>query len=284
MPHRLADEIKRRSLDRLFPDDTPYSAVSVAHVAQLSENFGISGRKVEISALKNNVVPERYARNMKSFSMKDQQRLLSQRVSIVGLGGLGGLVTEILARTGIGFLNLIDGDAFEDSNLNRQLLSTPRNLSALKSAAALERIREINPSVIASSHRQFLSENNAAALLEGSDAVVDCLDDVKTRFILENAAQKLGIPMVSGAVAGSAGHVTTILPNDPGLCRIYGEEKNAQAKGVEVSQGCLSCGVSLIASAQSAEVVKLLLGRTGLLQNRLLLVDLFENIFEIIEL
>jgi molybdopterin-synthase adenylyltransferase len=284
MPHNIADKIKRLSSRRLFPDNTPYPAISVAQVQQLSADFGISGREVEIYALKSGVVPERYARNMRSFSIKDQERLLASRVSIVGLGGLGGLVTEILARTGVGFLNLIDGDTFEENNLNRQLLSTQKGISASKSEVALQRLREINTSIMATSHRQFLSEDNAAPLLEHSDAVVDCLDDVKTRFVLEKSVKHMGIPLVSAAVAGNSGHVTTIFPKDPGLALIYGEEKHVEPKGIEASQGCLPYTVSLLASLQCSEVVKLILGRKEILRNRLLLVDLFENMFEVVEL
>ena len=120
----IINKIKKVSMLKKFPDDTFYTSISVENIANLAKFFEVSGQYIEITALEENIVPERYARNMKMYSAKDQATLLKSRVGIVGLGGLGGAVTEMLARSGIGTLNLIDGDIFEDSNLNRQFLTS----------------------------------------------------------------------------------------------------------------------------------------------------------------
>ncbi len=120
----IINKIKKVSIRKKFPDNIFYTSISVEHVEGLSKFFEVSGRDIEIAALEESIVPERYSRNMKAFSTNDQATLLKSRVSIVGLGGLGGAVTEVLARIGIGALNLIDGETFEDSNLSRQFLCT----------------------------------------------------------------------------------------------------------------------------------------------------------------
>lgn len=280
--------IKKHSVTRTLSDNTEYSGISVKSVIKLAEDFKTTGRNVEVSALENRILPDRYARNMKTFSMEDQLLLLKSQVTVVGLGGLGGVTAEILAREGVGRLNLIDGDSFEDTNLNRQLFSTPGLLNVLKIEGAVKRISEINPSIDVDTFNEFLDSKNADDMIDGSDVVVDCLDNLQTRFILENAAKRNGIPMVSAAIAGNTGHVTTIFPDDPGLSSIYGSEymegASAMQKGAEISLGCLAHTVSFTASLECSEVIKILIKNGELLQNRLLIADLADNIIEIIEI
>jgi molybdopterin/thiamine biosynthesis adenylyltransferase len=221
---------------------------------------------------------------MKTFSPDDQASLLKSQVSIVGLGGLGGTVSEILARCGIGTLNLIDGDRFEASNLNRQFLCTRETMGKYKTDAAVERIKAINPSITVHRHDEYLDDKNSDALIPRSDVIVDCLDNIKTRFILENASKKTGSPLVSAAVAGLSGHITTIFPVDRGLELIYGQPDHLKSKGVEASLGCLPSAVSVLAALETAEVVKIILGRGALLRNKLLIVDLLDNITEVLDL
>ena len=171
----------------------------------LRQKFNVSGKEVELAALAADIVPERYVRNMKSYTIEDQAVLLKSTVAVVGLGGLGGGVTEILARSGVGTLKLIDGDSFEDSNLNRQFLSSQTLLTTPKAEAAVQRVKEINSSIEVYHFHEFLSEESGARLLDESDVVVDCLDSVYIRQILEKTAKFLQIPMVSAAVGGSAG-------------------------------------------------------------------------------
>ncbi|MBW1842127.1 MAG: HesA/MoeB/ThiF family protein [Deltaproteobacteria bacterium] len=221
---------------------------------------------------------------MKTFSPEDQANLLKSQVSIVGLGGLGGTVSEILARTGIGTLNLIDGDRFEATNLNRQFLSTHEMMGKYKTEAAVKRIKEINPSIAVHRHDGYLDDKNSDALVRGSDVIVDCLDNIKTRFILENASKKAGSPLVSAAVAGLSGHITTIFPEDRGLKLIYGSPDDLNSKGAEASLGCLSSSVSVLAAFETTEVVKIILNRGSLLRNKLLIIDLLDNITEVLDL
>ena len=274
----------KRAQPKEFPDNTSYNSITVKHIASLSKALGVSGREIEVMALEHGVVPERYVRNMKTFSPQDQVALLKARVSVVGLGGLGGAVVEVLARMGIGILNLIDGDTFEDSNLNRQFLSTPSLLTKSKAEAAVQRIKKINASLEINAHPQFLNAQNGEDLLNQSDVVIDCLDNVRTRFVLEGSCKQIGVPLVSAAVAGSSGQVTTIFPDDQGLKLIYGEQDNAPSKGAEATLGTVPYSVTLLAALECAEVVKIIQNKGSLLRNKLLVVDLNEIVFDIVNL
>jgi molybdopterin/thiamine biosynthesis adenylyltransferase len=280
----IINKIKKVSIRKKFPDDTLYTSISVEHVQGLSKFFEVSGRQIEIAALEESIVPERYSRNMKSFSTNDQAILLKSRVSIVGLGGLGGAVTEILARIGIGALNLIDGETFEDSNLNRQFLCTHHLLAKSKAEAAVKRVNEINSSIVVQEHYALLDEKNTESLIDDSDVIVDCLDNLKTRLLLERAAKKIGSPLVSAAVAGAFGHVTSIFPEDRGLKLIYGESNDIKQKGAEASLGCIPYAVTLLASLETSEVVKILLSKGSVLRNKLLVADLMDNRLEVLDL
>lgn len=280
----IINKIKNVSIQKKFPDGTVYTSISVEHILNIAEFFQLSGRHIEITALEENIVPEHYARNMKSFSPKEQSMLLGSRATIVGLGGLGGAVTEILARIGVGMLTLIDSDTFEESNLNRQFLSTHRLLETSKTQAATKRIREINPTITVAGHNERLDDYNAEHLLKKSDVIVDCLDNIQTRFILERAAKQIGSPLVSAAVAGSYGHITSIFPKDKGLTLIYGDSDSLPQKGAEASLGCLPHAVTLLAALETSEVVKILLNKGSVLRNKLGVIDLTDNIFEVLDL
>jgi molybdopterin/thiamine biosynthesis adenylyltransferase len=278
------DGLKKLSVAKQYPDKTPYRSISVAHVRQLAAESNRNGREIEIAALENGIVPERYARNMRTFSLPDQAALLRSRVGVVGLGGLGGTVTEILARIGVGRLALIDGDRFEDSNLNRQMLSATGTLGHPKAEAARRRVNEINPSVEATVHELFLTAENAADLLAGCAVVVDCLDTLKARFTVEDACRSLGCPFVSAAVAGASGHVTTVFPTDRGLRLIYGDPQKAPLKGAETALGTVPFSVTLLAALECAEVVKIIVKSGSPLRDKLMVVDLFDGVVEVLSL
>jgi molybdopterin/thiamine biosynthesis adenylyltransferase len=280
----IIHNIKKVSIQKKLPDGSVYTSISIEHILNISKLLQVSGRDIEIAALEENIIPEHYARNIKTFSPKDQSILLSSKASIVGLGGLGGAVTEILARIGVGTLSLIEADRFEESNLNRQFLSTHRRLETSKAEAAVKRVREINPTIVVKGHDKFLDSNNAVTLITGSDVVIDCLDNINTRFLLETAAKEIGSPLVSAAVAGICGHVTSIFPKDKGLALVYGNSNMLSPKGAEASLGCLPHAVMLLAAIESSEVVKILLKKGSVLRNRLGVIDLMDNIFEVLDL
>ncbi len=284
MSDRLIQNIKAASQALNRPDGDAYQSLSLRETVKIADGLGISGKEVEIDALENGVIPERYARNLKILSVDEQLKLLGATVTVVGLGGLGGTVTEMLARMGIGNLSLVDGDVFEDSNLNRQVTSSITNIGSPKADAARDRVAELNPGVDVSAHQLFLGADNAPGLIENSDVVVDCLDSLKTRYCLATACRKAAIPLVIAAVAGLSGQVTVFFPEDNGFETIYGIPGEIPEKGVETQLGNLAPVVGMIANIECAEVVKILLGRGTPLRNRLLVVDLLESTFETVDL
>lgn len=222
----------------------------------------------------------RYARNEGTIGHTGQEKLSNAAVAVVGAGGLGGLVIELLARIGIGNLLIIDGDGFEEHNLNRQLLATEKNLGENKAMAAAKRIAKVNASVRVEAVPTMLTEENARELLRGMTAVVDCLDNFDMRRIISRVARELSIPLVHAAIAGFTGQVTTIMPGTDGMERLY-RESDGGNQGIELLLGNPATTPAFAASLQAQEVVKLVTGVGDVLDGKLLYFDLEHNIFEI---
>ena len=200
----------------------------------------------------------RYLRNSQAISQAQQNALSEKTVLIAGCGGLGGYVIECLARVGVGHLVVVDGDVFEESNLNRQLLSSNMNLGKPKVLAAQQRVMAVNSHVQVDALQIILDADNINEIMQGCDVVVDALDEIPARLLLQNAAQQVGVPLIHGAIAGWYGQVCVIQPGERKLDALYGMA--TQSKGVENEQGCLSFSAAHIASIQAAETVKILLG------------------------
>jgi len=226
----------------------------------------------------------RYDRNFNTLSLEEQKTLGKSKVVVIGLGGLGGSVCEMMARVGVGYLTLIDGDSFEVSNLNRQLLCEEHLMGVDKAQAAEKRVKAINSEVIVKSLVEYLDESNLYERIKNADLVVDCLDSIDTRFMLQKAALKASVPIVSGAIAGVTGQVTTIFPGDKGYEQIYGQKGEGQSKGVETKTGNIAYCALFVAALQSSECLKVLLGRGDILCNKLLIAELWTNTFDVIDL
>ncbi len=219
----------------------------------------------------------RYERNHPAISEAEQEILAGKRVLVAGCGGLGGYIIEFLGRIGVGHLTVVDGDVFAASNLNRQLLSNMETLGQPKPICAQERMQLVNPNVAVQPVSAFISEANAEELISGHDVVVDALDNGPSRVILAHAARKLKIPFVSGAISGWRGRVFVLMPDDAPADFLWSGETG-------ISTGNLCFTASAAASVQSAETVKLLLGRPGQLHGRFLEFDLLGGQWEDIPL
>ena len=204
----------------------------------------------------------RYLRNHDAISEAEQAILAQKRVLVVGCGGLGGYVIECLARIGVGYLRVVDGDVFDETNLNRQLLSSSMNLGRPKTLAAQQRVMAVNTLVEVEAFQTLLTDENAVPLLDGCDVAVDALDNIPSRLVLQQAARSAGIPLVHGAVAGWIGQVCVVQPGQDLLNSLYPASTDTQ--GEEQETGTLSFTAALTSSWQAAETVKLLLGKPGL--------------------
>lgn len=249
----------------------------------LAQEFGLSAREVQLAAIAAGVLPRRYQRNLGTVGWEGQRKLLEAKVVVVGAGGLGGYIVEGLARMGVGRLVVVDGDVFEEHNLNRQLLSSQNLLGVNKAQAAALRAAEINAATEITPVAEMLTEANAVELLAGAHLAVDALDSLPTRFVLERACKQRGIPLVHGAIAGFIAQVMTIFPEDEGLATIYGRGPVPE-KGIEVIYGNPAGTPMLCAACQVQEAVKVIVGLGEPLRGRLLTVDSEFGSAEVIQL
>jgi molybdopterin/thiamine biosynthesis adenylyltransferase len=246
--------------------------VAVSTVDQVAGEMGNTRREVEIAALRARLAPRRYARNLGTVGYEGQIALLEATVGVVGVGGLGGWVVEGLARMGVGHLVLIDGDVFQENNLNRQAFCVEGNLGQSKVEAAQDRVLGVNAAVEVDICQVRAGESEMTELLSRCDVVVDALDALPIRLVLQGVAKRLGVPLVHGAIAGFVGQVMTILPGDPGLAALYGQ-KAPPEHGIETEWGNPSATPLMVAAWQIQEVVKLLTGKGEPLRRRMLFLD-----------
>ena len=197
----------------------------------------------------------RYARNIPALTEEECRTLQKKRVLVVGCGGLGGHIIDQLARIGVGFLRVVDGDVFEASNLNRQLLSETALLGASKAIAAADKIRRVNPAIQIETVVEFLGPENAAQIIAGCDVVLDGLDNLESRLILASACKDAGIPYIFGAIQGWVAQAAISMPDDDLIKKLYPEGTVIRDKSV------LSFTPALCASMQVALCTKLLVGR-----------------------
>ena len=212
---------------------------------------------------------ERYSRQIPVLGTSGQLSLASKTVAIVGLGGLGSFIALELAGAGVGRLILIDGERVELSNLNRQILYGEQDLGLPKPVLAARRVKEFNRLVDVSYHDEFISEDNVSRLLDNADIIVDALDDWRARIIIDKYSHDTGVPLVHGAVDGWYGQATTVIPGrSPCLACIAPPEPGRRG-----CRAALAPVVSIIASIEALEVVKLATGRGAPLTGRLLVYD-----------
>lgn len=189
-------------------------------------------------------------------------------VFIAGLGGLGGYLLEHMLRLGPAFIRAADGDVFDESNLNRQLLSAPSLLGRGKAELAAERARLVAPGLSFEAVSEFLTEGNCDRLLSGCVVALDGLDNVRSRLVLEAGCARLGIALVHGAIGGPFLEAGTVPPGSGMLSRLYpGGKEPKKLPG-------LSPTAAVCAGIQAAEAEKLLRGERPPLWGRLLMANL----------
>lgn len=220
---------------------------------------------------------KRYEKNIGTINSMEQSLLSKAKVCIVGCGGLGGYIIEMLARLGIGNLTVVDFDIFEESNLNRQIFAQEQNLENKKVEECEKRVHVINREIKVVAVDEKVTKNNAEAILKNHDIVIDALDSISDRMILQDTCEKLGIPLVFGAISQWLGQVGTILPGDKTLNKIYPcNSKNVN----ELTLGNNAFMPALVGSIQVSETIKILLNKGGTLKGKVLLINLLDNEFK----
>lgn len=222
----------------------------------------------------------RYERNVGTITEEEQRLLAGKAACIIGCGGLGGGVIENLTRMGVGRLTVVDCDTFDETNLNRQVLSNQDNMGHAKAVEARLQMKLINDSVSIVSVQAELSEDNAADIVRGHDVVIDALDNIQARLFLEDACGAENIPLVHGAIDGWNGEVAVAMPGSLLLHEIYAGWEEPEDHGAKGSNPSFSPAV--ISAIEAAEAIKIMLGKECL-AGKLLTIDLLNHEYELIE-
>ena len=173
------------------------------------------------------------SRQMSIVTRSEQERFKDAKITVIGCGGIGGETIEMLARMGIGELVLVDEDAFDLSNLNRQTLASITDLGLDKSAVAKEKVRLINPYVKVTAFNEHVDQTNIEKIIGNSNIVIDALDNVLTRVIVSRTAKEKGIPYIHGAIHGTLGQITVFMPNSD---KTYEEMFNLPSLGKDLTE------------------------------------------------
>lgn len=228
---------------------------------------------------------EYYARQtiLKEFGTRGQKKLARSKVAVVGLGGLGTVSALYLALAGVGHLRLIDQDTVELSNLHRQVLYTPDDLHYPKVEVSAKRLEKTNPFVRVEPVSENLNAGNVERLLSGMDCVVDGLDNMRTRYLVNRACARFGIPYVFGAAIGLEGNLSVFAsPETPCLeCVLPGVEDDflstCDARGV------LGATAGIVGTMQVMETIKVLTGMGSALKGKLMICDFSDMYFTTID-
>jgi molybdopterin/thiamine biosynthesis adenylyltransferase/rhodanese-related sulfurtransferase len=219
---------------------------------------------------------ERYSRHLliPEIGLEGQIRLLESKVLLLGAGGLGSPAALYLAAAGVGTLGIVDNDVVDLSNLQRQVAHSNDRIGVPKTDSAETAIREINPDVDVVKYPVRLGADNIMEIIEGYDVIVDGLDNFPTRYLLNDASVRLGIPVVSASILGFEGQLSVFKPHDGPCYRcLYPTPPPAELAPSCGAAGVLGVLPGVMGLLQSVEVIKLVTGAGDTLNGRLLLYD-----------
>jgi molybdopterin/thiamine biosynthesis adenylyltransferase len=225
---------------------------------------------------------DRYRRQMRFAPLGEegQRRLATARVLVCGCGALGSVASDLLVRAGVGFVRIVDRDFLEADNLHRQVLFDETDVAEElpKAVAAARRLAKINSSITIEPVVADVTAANIRSLADDVDAIVDGADNFETRYLLNDYAVANNRPWVFGGCVGAEGQMLAILPGEtPCLSCIMPEPPPAEAQPTCETAGVIGPIVSVIASLQAAEALKILSGNAAAVNRRMTIVDLWRN-------
>jgi adenylyltransferase/sulfurtransferase len=226
----------------------------------------------------------RYVRQIRYAPLGEegQRRLAGSRALVCGCGALGSVLANTLVRAGVGKVRIVDRDFLELNNLQRQVLFDEEDVARQlpKAIAAAEKLRKINSQVEIEPVVADLDSTNIERLLDGVNVIVDGTDNFETRFLVNDAAVKLGIPWVYGGCLGAEGQTMTILPGETPCLRCLIQECPPPGSTPTCdTAGILGPAVSAIASIQAVEAIKILSGNRQAISRNLTVIELWDNHF-----
>lgn len=211
---------------------------------------------------------------LREISVKGQKRIKAAKVTVIGAGALGSSVIQYLAAAGIGNIKIVDFDEVTLGNLQSQVIHTQRDLARPKVASAKDKVRNINRNINVEDINIKIDAENISEIVEGSDVVLDCTDNYKSRYLINDATALLGIPLVYGAIYQYEGQVSVFnLNGGPCLRCQYLAPPPAGLVPTCAEGGTISSLAGIIGSIQANEALKLIIGIGETLRGRLLAID-----------
>jgi adenylyltransferase/sulfurtransferase len=235
---------------------------------------------------KTGFAKEFYSRQiaMKELGEEGQQKLSKARVAVVGVGGLGTVSSLYLALAGVGYIRVIDQDTVEPHNLHRQILYTPADLHYPKAEAAAKRLQLFNPLITVEAATENVHAGNVERLISGVNCVVDGLDNMLTRYIVNRACVKTKIPYVFGAAIGLEGNLSVFVPPETGCLECLMPNLSDSQMQTCNTRGVVGATPGIIGSLQAMETIKLLTDTGSTLKGKLLVCDFSDMDFTTIDI
>jgi adenylyltransferase/sulfurtransferase len=221
---------------------------------------------------------------LKELGEKGQQKLDKSKVAVVGAGGLGTVSSLYLALAGVGYMRLIDQDTIEIHNLHRQILYNSDDLHYPKTEIAAKRLEKQNPMVTVEAVPENVHAGNVERLLRGVDCVVDGLDNMVTRYLVNRACVRMGIPYVFGAAIGIEGNLSVFAPPNTGCLECLMPNLSDTDLLTCNTRGVLGATTGIIGGLQALETIKLLTGIGSTLKNKLMVCDFSDMDFTTIDI
>ncbi len=218
---------------------------------------------------------ERYNRHiiLPEIGIDGQTKLSKAKVLVVGAGGLGSPVLTYLTASGIGNIGIVDDDVVSLSNLQRQILYKTCDINQIKAEKAKERLLENNPDIKIDIYNTRITSENANTIAENYDIIVDCTDNYDSRYIIDTASKELNIPMVYGSISKFSGQVAVFNYKGGKSYKDLFEEKPENDKNDASRLGVLGVLPGIIGAIQANEVIKIIVGISGVLTNTLFLLN-----------
>lgn len=222
----------------------------------------------------------RYSRQIPipNLGPEGQEKLSASRVAVIGSGGLGSPVLYYLAAAGIGEITFADGDSVEESNLNRQFIHWEHDIGRLKADSAAEKLQAFHSGIKINAIPSRITEENAVSVLTGYQVIVDCVDNVKSRYVIQRAGLQLEIPVVEAGVREYYGFQMNSRRGSACLGCLWGSPEESRG-GTPV----IGAVAGVIGSLQAVQAIKIILGSDDELYGKAYMYDLLSMSFDTIE-
>ncbi len=222
---------------------------------------------------------ERYSRQLvlKNVGTKGQKKILSSKILIVGVGGLGCPAAENLVRAGIGTIGLIDNDIVNLSNIHRQSLFTSKDIKKSKVSVAAKKLKEINPFTKIKIYKSRLNKKNIKNIIKNYEIIIDGSDNFETKFLINDYCIKFKKKLVTGAISKFDGHIFTFNFKDKKTASLksFYQEREVSDDNLNCEfEGVLGTTASIVGTTQANEALKMIMEIGRNLKNQILIIDL----------